>query len=161
MLADAGIAVEGVQINNNKTRKASREKSRNRTCFKADVAEVTLAEVTLAEVTLLLSDADSGQIDPYGCRAHPDGPHHPCSSSSWLLWEQEVEFSTAKKHPKEACRGITALKWANPTTRSLDIIFPKLEIFQLQAFHYKPAPCNKASEVDITYTRIRGPLWPQ
>ena len=159
MLADAGIAVEGVQKNKNKTRKASRENSRNRTCFKADVAEVTLAEVTLAEVTLLLRDADS--IDPYGCRAHPDGPRHPCSSSSWLLWEQEVEFSTAKKHPKEACRGITALKWANPTTRSLDIIFPKLEIFQLQAFHYKPAPCNKASEVDITYTRIRGPLWPQ
>ena len=43
----------------------------------------------------------------------------------------------------------------------------KLKMFQLQAFYYKlftnykPAPCNKASEVDITYTRIRGPLWPQ
>ena len=52
------------------------------------LAEVTLAEVTLAEVTLLLRDADSGQIDhTYGCaepthtHTHPDGPHHPCSSS--------------------------------------------------------------------------------
>ena len=137
MLADAGIAVEGVQKNKNKTRKASRENSRNRTCFKADVAEVTLAEVTLAEVTLLLSDADSGQIDPYGCRAHPDGPHHPCSSSSWLLWEQEVEFGTAKKHPEGACMGHNSTQMGKSHHEITRDDISKLKMFQLQAFYYK------------------------
>ena len=36
-----------------------------------------------SRVTLLLRDADSGQIDHMA--AEPThGPHHPCSSSSWL-----------------------------------------------------------------------------
>ena len=36
-----------------------------------------------SRVTLLLRDADSGQIDHMA--AEPThGPHHPCSSSTWL-----------------------------------------------------------------------------
>ena len=36
-----------------------------------------------SRVTLLLRDADSGQIDHMAAE-HTHGPHHPCTSSSWL-----------------------------------------------------------------------------
>ena len=36
-----------------------------------------------SRVTLLLTDADSGQIDHMAAE-HTHGPHQPCTSSSWL-----------------------------------------------------------------------------